>query len=283
MAMPAPPELVRALSAVGLESEVETLTPYASIEIGLVPETREGPLLGTTRIGGMPDVPSGAFEWPVHRWPLAEVAAWPEYALDELRAARENGLVHDEGGDLVMPIPFLAQIDLASVAPLDAAGTLPKTGLLLLFAATTTDTPDPRYAKCVASKVLHVTDVIAPAAARRFTDPAPTGVLRLRPERRPQLDLPWEVRQPLDARLRTPAQKRFVEEATQPRDALLVRAMDEAHQRMPPPDEIAIARLIEHPELSFYVGDAAWITFSIPADALAARDFAAARASVFIG
>jgi hypothetical protein len=46
---------------------------------------------------------------------------------------------------------------------------------------------------------------------------------------------------------------------------------------------VALLRLHEHDEIGFYVGDASWLTFAIPAPDLAARRFMAARASCFIG
>lgn len=52
---------------------------------------------------------------------------------------------------------------------------------------------------------------------------------------------------------------------------------------MPPPGEVALLRVHEQDDIRFFVGDASWITFSIPEDDLRERRFDGARASVFIG
>lgn len=220
-----------------------------SVEILLVPADA-----GPARIGGDPDLPDSV-AWPVHRWPLTDVATWPDYAQVELAEAREMRTAWDDGEYLIMPIPFLAQIDLAALAHGD--DRLPERGLLLFFAATMTDIPDPLFAKRVASAVIFVED---PSRARKHpptADPRP-GVERwLRAMR--------------------------VLEPRRDAHAFLPSSNDELVGPMPPTGEIALLRLTEDPDAEMFIADASWITFAIPEAALRERRFEAARASVFIG
>ncbi|CAN5490287.1 hypothetical protein BH09MYX1_BH09MYX1_22080 [soil metagenome] len=277
------PELVAFLARVGLEHEADALASCATFEIALSAAEERAPL-GATRLGGTPDFPRGKAEWPMHSWPLTEVHAWPDFAQEELTEARDLGAVFDEGDRLMMPIPFLGQVNLAELNAYDSAKVLPATGLLLFFAATMTDIADPLFGKRVASAVIHVDSTdLESAPDRVVTDPHPQSVLFLQPERRLVLDLPWERLTELKARFPTDEQRRFVVDASKLGDAVLPAPAREAVGRMPPQGETAIFRVLEHDELEFFVGDASWVTFSIPDDALAERRFAAARASVFVG
>lgn len=220
-----------------------------SFEILLVPADR-----GPARIGGEPDLPD-SMAWPVHRWPLAEVATWPDYAQVDLAEAREKRTAWDDGEFLIMPIPFLAQIDLAALAHGDAR--LPQHGVLLFFAATMTDTPDPLFAKRVASAVIFVEQ---PSSARKHpptADPRPGAERYLSALR--------------------------VDEPRRDAHAFLPATNDELNGPMPPTGEVALLRLAEDPDAEMYIGDASWITFAIPEAALRERRFEAARASIFIG
>ncbi len=87
----------------------------------------------------------------------------------------------------------------------------------------------------------------------------------------------------MKARFATDEQRRFIASACDRGDALLASSTSEAAGPMPPKGETALLRLMERSELEFFVGDASWLTFAIPNDALAKQDFSAARASVFIG
>lgn len=208
------------------------------------------------RIGGEPLLPPDT-AWPVHRWPLAEVETWPDYARDELELARAKGAVHDEGDELVMPLPFLALVDLAGIAHGD--DRLPDTGLLLFFAATLTNVADERFAKRVAAAVLYVEDATS-ATARPHpvtADPPPgkTRALRAQPVDEPRRDV----------------------------HALLPAREDELAGPMPPPGYVALLRLHEDPGAELFIGDASWLTFVIAEDDLRARRFDRACASVFIG
>ncbi len=166
-------ELAAALARVGLAHEAAALAPYASFEIALRPAP-ERPLLGASRLGGTPDFPLGKIAWPAHSWSIDEVRGWPDFARAELDEARALETVFDEGDRVMMPLPFLAQIDLAEVHPLDHEAKLPARGLLLFFAGVTTDVPDPLFGKRVASSVLFVeSDELESAPDRPVADPHP--------------------------------------------------------------------------------------------------------------
>ena len=265
----------------GLADHAEALAPFAHLEVALVPD--DGATV--TRLGGAPDVPAG-FAWPCHRWPQAEVAGWPDYALADLARARAAGQVADDGDDVVMPLSYLATIDLAAVRPCHPDARLPATGRLLLFASVATDIADARFAKRVAAAVIHV-DVdpatLTPMAQPPTCDPFPPTAIGLRPAPRLDLSLSFEDEQALLARLTDDRQRAGVRAALTRSHALLPAAADELAGPMPPPGWVALARLVDDPTAGFTVGDASWLTFAIPAPDLAAGRWAAACASVFIG
>lgn len=265
----------------GLADEVEALAPLAHLEVALVPD--DGATV--TRLGGAPDVPPG-FAWPCHRWPRAEVAGWPDYALADLARARAAGQVADDGDDVVvMPLSYLATIDLAALRACHADARLPATGRLLLFASVATDVPDARFAKRVAAAVIHVDAAMAltPMAQPPTCDPFPPTTIGLRPAPRLDLALTFEDEQALLARLTDDRQRAGVRAALTRSHALLPAPADELAGPMPPPGWVALARLVDDPAAGFTVGDASWLTFAIPEADLAAGRWAAACASVFIG
>jgi len=208
---------------------------------------------GPSIIGGKPRLPRD-FEWPTHTWPLAEVEGWPDFARAEVATAIAKGQARHEGARLVMPIAYLCQIDLADAAD----DRLPKRGSLVFFASLTTDLPDARYGKriaCAVRFVAHDADV-APTTPPPAPDESPDE-LRVRAQR--TTDLASEAH------------------------ALFPPPANEASGPMPPDGEVALLRLCETAEIGLYIGDASWITFTIPERDLAAFVFDDARASMFIG
>lgn len=281
----ASPEILAALDRLGLTNEAAFLAPHATMEIALVAHPEAALRVGMSRLGGMPDVPPD-FTWPCHRWPLADVATWPDFAQDEIVKARGLGQVRDEDGCLVMPLSFVAQIDLEAVRACDLEQRLPARGVLLFFASVTTDIEDPLFAKRVASAVVHVDaprELLRPMETPPMPDPPLTGLLALRAERQLAVDLSWEDAEALRARTPDAVYEAFAKLTSTPRDALFAAPMDECQGRMPPAGEVALLRVLEHDEIGFFVGDASWVTFAVPEAALRAGHFEAARASVFIG
>ena len=273
---PLTPEFMAALADLGLAEHAARVAPFATPTVALVADDA-APRVGGSRIGGDPDVPEG-FVWPCHRWPLAEVAGWPDWAQRDVAAARGQGQVYDDGDALVMPLPFVLQLDLASVAPLEAR--LPARGLLLFFAAVTTDIEDARYAKRVAAAVVHVDGALAPRPHPPTSDAPPARAIALTPRRALAWDVPYEQLVELQRELPPAAYAALVAEAPH---ALFPAPRDECVGAMPPPGEVALLRVDEDDRAGWCVGDASWVTFVLDADDLAALRFDRARASVYIG
>lgn len=107
-------EIVKLIHESGLrrlEAEVTTLL-LPSIRLRAYATHDEVIAVGATKIGGLPDLP------PSIGWPTV-----PDL-VDSLNQDLPGG-----------PLCFLAQFDLASLAPLDAEGLLPPGGMLYFFAA----------------------------------------------------------------------------------------------------------------------------------------------------
>lgn len=282
---PTSPDLAKELARLGLSDYATELCPFGHPEIGLIPNAEASLTPGCSKLGGTPDLPPD-FEWPTHRWPLQDVETWPEYAQKELREARTKGQVFDEGGDLVMPIGYLCQIDLEAVHRCDVDQKLPSTGLLVFFASQTTNIEDPLFAKRVASAVRLVN---ADRACLIATPPPPTpdftmtGTCSLNAERRVAWDIPYKMWDEWSASLPRRRIKALRCDAEAEVHALLAAPQQECAGMMPPSGEVALLRLFQQDDLEFYIGDASWITFAIPEADLQARSFEAARASVFIG
>jgi hypothetical protein len=209
---------------------------------------------GPSSVGGSPRLPRD-FEWPTHSWPLTEVKGWPDFARAEVDKAITKKEARKEGGRLVMPIAYACTIDLADVKD----DRLPKRGSLVFFASQTTNIEDERYGKRVACAVRFIppNTNIVPTTPPPSPDPSPKGEVHLRARR----------------------VKKFDEET----HVVFPPTMNEAMGPMPPKGETAILRLCEERDIAFYIGDASWITFTVPTRDLAKAKFDDARASVFIG
>lgn len=79
--------------------------PEFEASLGVDFSYRDQTMIGMSKLGGSPDLPKG-FEWPRIDW---------------------------EEADGPVPIPFLAQIDLAEVSKFDSEHRLPRAGMLYLF------------------------------------------------------------------------------------------------------------------------------------------------------
>jgi hypothetical protein len=275
-------ELLGVLSRLGLEGHVALLAPYATVEIALVPDRGEAVTVGCSRIGGAPDLPAGV-AWPCRRWPLAETNGWPDYARASVDVSRGLGQVWAEGDELVMPIPFLMQLDLERSGPLDRR--LPDRGVLSFFASVTSDIDDPLFAKRVAASVAYFDDrvALAPRPHPPTYDNPPARAVRLCAERSIHWHIPYEDMPKLEAALPQAAFATVVADTRREAHALLPAPREECVGPMPPFGEIALLRIHDDPVSDFHVGDASWLTFSISELDLRARRFGEARASVFIG
>jgi hypothetical protein len=271
------PELERLLAPLGLRDHVELLAPYATIETALVADPAGELPIGGSRIGGVPDLPPD-LAWPARRWPLAEIAGWPDFARAAVDVSRGLGQVWADGGELVMPIPFLLQLDLAAIAD----RRLPTRGVLACFAAVTSDIADPELAKRVAAAVIHLPDrdALSPRPHPPTVDLPPPRAIALRAEPAIWWNLPYEDRSALEQAL---PKAGFAALLATPHHALFAAPTEECAGPMPPTGELALLRVYEDDAAGFLVGDASWITFVISELDLRGRRFERTRASVYIG
>ena len=95
-----------------------------AIRIFTSPAKREPPV-GTSKIGGRPDLPND-FEWPTIQLALPKSGKKRERVLS-------GSLRYQPSEDGVMPIPFVAQINLQEVRSCDSDRVLPERGMLTFF------------------------------------------------------------------------------------------------------------------------------------------------------
>lgn len=205
---------------------------------------------GQSRIGGVPDLPRD-IPWPRYRWTRAETADWPDDAQTELAEAIASGIVIDDGETVALALTFVAQLDLAALQH----AALPPRGHLLFFADQGTTLGEiADYPYCASACVFTEHEV------ERVTPP-PT------PETLPAFALAFAQQAGADQ----PA----------PRHACFVHAEYGAIAPVPPDGWVGLLRVDSDDDLHW--GDAAWITFAIPEEALAARRFDEVRAFRWIG
>lgn len=113
-------EAVAALREAGLGERVAALEPLVrdAIEITALPRTKTAIPVGVSRLGGVPGMPPGT--------------AWPAVSGE--------------------PLPFVAKLCLAEVAPYDIHDKLPSTGHLAIFAGPVLDANE---VPVVHARVLH--------------------------------------------------------------------------------------------------------------------------------
>jgi hypothetical protein len=212
--------------------------------------------LGQSRIGGVPDLPRGTI-WPRHRWTRDETKAWPDFAQQELTEAIANGVVLEELHHVALALPFVAQLDLAELARFDTP--LPKTGHLWLFADQQTTLGEIGFAVYQASACLY-----AEHAVLERVDPPPT------PETLTALALTFSIGEG---------------EQPEPRHTVMPVSDQGVHNDVPPAGYRGLLRVDSDYALDPIInwGDAAWMTFAMPPDALAARRWDEVRAFRFCG
>ena len=232
---------------------------------------------GGSRLGGAPDLPAGV-AWPRHRWSRAEIETWPAWAKEELAAAIASRHVVVEGERVALALPFVAQLDLAELAPFQ--DVLPRTGHLWLFADQSSTLAMADGYPFVASACLHgkrskLAPAMPPAVPEAFT---PTAIAFVPTLAIPDVDDLFLTR---DDSERYAALRRELLPAA-PRHALLPRA-EHGTTLVPPASFTPILRVDTDPALGMHWGDAAWLTFALPDDALAAARFGDMHAFRWIG
>lgn len=90
----------------------ETIIRLLRPSIRLLPQPAHETPLGSSRIGGLPDLPDGA-QWPLYLGPPKPDATWEAFKGE--------------------PLAFLLQVNLAEMAPFDVDGLLPSSGVLYFF------------------------------------------------------------------------------------------------------------------------------------------------------
>ncbi|MEJ7598720.1 MAG: DUF1963 domain-containing protein [Kofleriaceae bacterium] len=253
----------------------EDVLAQTRTEIRIVPRAAD-PACGASRLGGAPDLPPG-MAWPRHRWSRAEIETWPTWAKDELAVAIESEHVVVEGERVALALPFVAQLDLAELAPLQ--DTLPRTGHLWLFADQSSTLALAEGYPFVASACLYgkrgeLVPATPPPLPEAFTPAAISFVPALSV---PDVDDLFLTRE--DSERYAMLRRELV---TSPRHAVLPRA---AHGTtlVPPASFTPILRLDTDPALGMHWGDAAWIAFALPDGALAAGRFRDMHAFRWIG
>lgn len=290
---PDDPLLLTQLTRARLVHLSAALAPFARTEVFL--EARPVPLealaLGASRIGGVPDLPPGV-PWPSHHWTVAETETWPAYAREELSGARSQGYVTETRGPIgearvSMPLPFIAQLRLEELGALGVEADLPARGTLWFFASQSTQVDGPLAHANIASAVL-------------YADAAPATLVRTEPPPMPEEDrlapaaLSFQVRiavddalEPSTLGLTDDEARRLVEllrrDASAPRHACLHVPDHGAAGSMPPAGWTSLLRVGSDDALELNWGNAAWVDFCIPDDALRERRWDASRAAVWIG
>jgi hypothetical protein len=269
--MRSPSEIRRALIEAGVEEAViERALAALHGEVWIRATRSDTFARGESRIGGVPDLPRD-LAWPRHRWPRAETASWPDYARTELAEAIASGVVIDDGDAVALALPFVAQLDLAVLQH----AALPPRGQLIFFADQGTTLGEiADYPYCASACVFteHEVERVTPPPA---SETLPGFALAFaRGSSLPDLDLIGEAWQRYEA-----ARKRVDQSA--PRHACFVRSEYGSIAPVPPDGWVGLLRVDSDDVLNW--GDAAWITFAIPEDALAARRFDEVRAFRWIG
>lgn len=211
--------------------------------------------LGQSRIGGVPDLPEGTL-WPRHRWLRSETKGWPEWAQQQLKDAIDRGEVLEEVRHVALALSFMAQLDLAELARFDLP--LPKTGHLWLFAEEQTALGDIGGYPACASACLYADGPLVRC------EPPPT------PETLPGNALTFSLPHG---------------EQPEPHHQLFPEHYAGVIGDVPPRSLQGLLRIdsdyANDPIINF--GDAAWLTFAIPPEALAERRWDEVRAFRFVG
>jgi hypothetical protein len=275
-------EIRRRLIDTGVDAVVvERAIAGTVVEVWIRATRTDSFALGQSRIGGAPDLPRGA-AWPRHRWPRTETATWPDYAQTELATAIASGVVIEEPDHIALALPFVAQLDLAELAPHQEL--LPRRGYLWLFADQSTTLGEiggypycasaclyAEDAELVATEPVPVSDGALPAFALHFMTE------RVLPDAG-DLGLAGDDWYRYEKGRKDLAQP-------EPRHACLIRAQYGSMAFVPPEGHVGLLRVDSDyaDDYTLNWGDAAWITFAIPTDALAAKRFDEVRAFRWIG
>jgi len=274
-------ELRALLTDAGFAARAEEAIARTVEEVWITTTRRNDFELGQSRIGGAPDLPRDT-PWPRQRWLKSEVASWPAWSQAEIPEAIAQGTVIEEGDHIALALPFIAQLDLAELAPLQTA--LPRSGWLWLFADQQTTLGEIEHTRYCATACLYA----AADAELVPAIPPPT------PESLPGLALAFArgrvIPHANDLDLRDDDWNRYEKFRKplcqpEPTHALMPVVFRGVGSDYPPAGHAGILRVDSDYTLDEVInwGDAAWITFAIPPAALAAHAFDELRAFRFCG
>jgi hypothetical protein len=272
-----PAEIREYLERGGLGARADAVIAGLRPEIRIVATPSDELGLGDSRIGGAPDLPSGV-AWPRYRVRRAEAEAWPEWSQRELAEAIAAGQVIVEGDHVALALPFIAQLDLFELSPLQSV--LPHGGHLWLFADQQTHAgmlgDYPHVAcTCLFAVADELVRVDPPPVPESFIAGALAFTAELALPDAASLELTqdeWWAYYEVGQLLGQP----------EPRHTVLPQP-DLGTLYVPPPGFTPLLRVDSDAALGTTWGDAAWITFAIPEAALAAARFDEVVAFRWIG
>lgn len=148
IAKPASP-MAQTLVDAGLPPErANAIAKLARSRIEMTAAKQSKHVVGATRFGGLPDLPAKT------KWPIVSLTA-KQFLLgvDEY----PPGILPkpDAKGRYELPLAFVAQLDLATLAPHDTAKLLPTTGTLSFFARQEPELGSKRELRVIASAVIY--------------------------------------------------------------------------------------------------------------------------------
>lgn len=124
-------ELRTRLEAAGLaEDRVDEVLAHVRTRIDLAPRKAQDAALGTTRFGGMPDLPKG-IDWPHHTCSEATLGKQLVLSPTDYKAGTFPAAVKSK---VHVPLSFIAQVALDELAPHDIDRVVKATGMLWFFA-----------------------------------------------------------------------------------------------------------------------------------------------------
>ncbi len=263
------------LQKTGLADErIGQILAHVRTRIELEPKRVKNPAIGATRFGGEPDLPAKT-EWPHVTATKKDFVLSPsEYPDGTLPALDKKGRYH-------IPLSFIAQLDLADLAPHDTAGLLPKTGMVWFFARQEVVVAERRDLQEIASHVLYAkkpgklvrTAFPEPLPDREHYEPAAVKLSHSRPLPSSSVDAICKLGL-IDSEMT--AYEAVELKTKSPTHTALGWAIATYFLGIPDAKDQLLLRVGSDGVSGFQWGDDAPIFFCIPSAALAKQDFAKA-------
>lgn len=262
--------LAQTLVDAGLLAErANAIAKLVRPRIELTPAKQSKHVVGATRFGGVPDLPAKT-KWPTVTAKQFVLGAheYPKGTLPE----------PDAKGRYEVPLAFIAQLDLATLAPHDTAKLLPTSGLLSFFARQEPDLGAKRDLRVIASAVLY-TSAKATLAKRDLPAGLPKAV-HYKPasiKAKGTTPLPPSTIEPFGKLALAASELEIYEHVTADREVPVHATLGWAdagyYRGIPAANEQLLLRVGSDEVSGFEWGDAAPIFFVISRAALDAEDF----------